>query len=221
MKFSNRQIFIGVGLSVLLAIVSSGCGVGLPTHEEDTLARIKEVSKGNIDFVSGPHKDTILGAVTDNQFVENLKELALNGDVSGYNRLFEKLRNLKRVAFLSSKNTEAGVAAIPSTVTSLGLDQTDLSYHASSDVPVKEFYQEDLVEERFEVITRCESLRKLYISPWDKRLSAKAIEIFAKMKSLEVISIEWFYAPDEDVAALKSGLQAALPNCRIIVDNRP
>ena len=192
-----------------------GCTKTEVTWEQRTLEDIEDVRNGTQSSIFGPHVGAVVAAANDDRFINNLRELVIVGDASRYLPLIKKNRKLEKVVLGSTKNTQTFLESLPPSVTSLVLDLSDWNCR-DKNVDPDDFYHPDVVHARFEVLAKCDSIKELFIRPWDKRLNVSAIRMLPEMKSLEVLEIIW-PTTDARIQPFQSALKAALPNCQVQV----
>ncbi len=181
-----------------------------PSWEQRTVSDVEEVRGGTRRLWSSPHPSIFASAVDDEKFVRYLRELTLFHDLSEYSKPVQKLVNLKKVVLGHTQNTAEFLKSLPSGLTSLVLDGTDL-FQTKNEGLSRSKDHSARIRSRMQLIADLESLEELFICAWDDRFTAPACECFPQLQSLRKLKIEW--GTESDIAALR----AALPNCRVIL----
>ena len=167
----------------------------------------------NISLGSGrmslncPPVDLFETASKDANFVKNLQDLTLCGNFDRYSDVsLESFVNLESVTLVDTEDTISYLKVLPPNIKTLILDRTDLT---SGTGTLQRVNDSKFRESLFQALTRFNSVEKIFINPWHKRLTSMAAKALPKLQALKKLDMEW--AREEDVAIL----QGALPNCRV------
>jgi len=199
-RLPMRMLFITVTL--LLCIL--GCRPD--PHVEGRKYRAEEIKKvqaGTCHSVHCPPVDLLRDAAEDPAFIQNLREISLDGKFDRYSEIsLGSFVHLERVCLVDTKDTHSYLKVLPSNIKVFAFDRTDLTmWHKSTDPK--------FVQSWLKTLTRFSSLEELFINPWDNHMSSIAAEILPELQELKRLELEW--ADEKDVSIL----QEVLPDCHV------
>lgn len=163
-----------------------------PTQQQRTPQQIAEIKYGESSTLNSPDPGIFFTSANDQGVVKHLKELSLDGDLSGYTEpRLAKFENLQTITLYATENTDDFLDAIPNNVTTMVLEQSDVTATGISR------------------IARFQNLRTLHLSPWNNDYTSSVIDCIRKLGMIKTLSVEWI----DDYVILE--LQDAFPKLTI------
>jgi len=157
---------------------------------------------------------TLADLVEDPANAKKLTRLRVSGNAWGYAESLGKCVKLKSVCLGFTKDTRFFLKDLPPHVTELFLNGTDFGHSPTGGMSRGQDLTE-VMRTQMQSIANCESLKEIFIGPWDARFTAPACELLPQLGSLEKLKIEW--GSENDITALR----AALPNCKVMCPTKP
>lgn len=163
---------------------------------------------GESNSLTSTDPSILADLVEDPANAKKLTRLRVHGNAWGYAASLDKCVKLKSVCLGFTKDTRFFLKDLPPHVTELFLDGTDFGHSPTGGMSRGQDLTE-VIGAQVQSIANCESLKEIFIGPWDGRFTAPACELLPQLKSLEKLKIEW--GSEDDITALR----AALPNCKV------
>ena len=199
-----------VGISVVLSFVVFLLGnwFGSNSSKPDIVDFWKS---GRVSCLTLHNSSELAEIVRDPKLANRVREINVIGDARGYSQSLGKCKKLEKVCLSFTTNTSDFLKVLQPGVKSLTLAGTDF-WHSPTEGKAWNADLNDILNEQFQSIANLETLEELVVGPWDERLTTTACERLPRLKLLKKLKIEW-----AEPASIEK-LQAALPNCRVILE---